>query len=755
MAGLQNQLSSQAYGVPIAPAATTECTARRRLMLFTDSFVHGGSERQFVQTLRHLDRTKYDIKVGCLKKRGPFLAEVESLGLPVIEFPITSLRQIRTVREFKRLIQFLRAERIELLHSFEYYSNAFAVPAARLAGVAAVASRRSLRDTVPLPWVSRLTCAFAHGIVANSRTAATVFGLREWALERVTFIPNSVDAADYETSVPTAELRGLLGLPKDCLLVGMLSALREEKDHATFLRAAAAVRSEVPETEFVVIGDGPLHANLENLARELGMAGAVHFVGDQANVADWLHALDIVVLTSRTESLPNCILEAMAAGRPVVATQVGGVPEVVEHGTTGFLAAAGDTSAIAASIVKLLRDPNAAAAMGAAGRQRIEREFTPEKTVARLERLYDRLLRERQPAARIVQIGNYPPPFCGWSQHTKLLQEALAQAGADSRVIDIGPSRELGGRDCVPIRGGLNYAWQLVRHRARGFTFHVHVNGDSWKGYVLAMAAVLLASATRGRAVLTFHAGPKQIYFPRTRGFWHLAFRALFHASESIICNHEPVKASICRVYDIEAAKVHAIPAFTVQYAEDIPVPLPAAVEHFLANAEPRLFCYSLFRPEFEFHLLLEAFSAIRRQFPRAGLLVVGSLQIPDVVHTQLERLGIGDAILFAGNLSHAEFLTVVQRSDVFIRTHLRDGVCSSVLEALFLGVPVVAAEDGQRPASVVCYRPGSSAELASALSGVLSDLKGAKARVQPPEVSDNLAAEVAVVMAAAGVVQP
>lgn len=723
-----------------------------RVMLFTDSFIHGGTERQFVQALRLLDREKYDVRVGCLKRRGPFLAEVEAMGLPVHEFPITSLKRWSTVVWFDRLMKFFKAERIDIVHAFDFYTNLFAGIAAYLADVPVIiASRRELAGDRSLAqqWGIRLACQFAGAVAANSRAAGSrLTGLFSEHPEKVRIVPNGINLDDFVAQKPAEDVRREIGAGRGTQLVGVLAALRPEKDLGTFLRAAAKVHRTAAEARFVLIGEGSERLKLEALARELGIAERVLFLGDRRDVPDLLHALDVFVLSSTTESFPNAVLEAMAARKPVVATRVGGTPELVEDGVTGYLVPVSDPVGMAHRIVELLHDPAKRRAMGEAGRARAEREFSPGRMRQKLEELYDRLLREKKPVARVLQIGNFPPPVCGWSLHTQLVQQELDQRGADSRVMDIGPARAVEGRGCETVKNGFDYARKLLLYRLRGFTFQVHVNGDSWKGYVLALAAVLLGWLTGKPAVLTFHAGPTQLYFPRTRGFWYWAFRLLFAASAEVICNHEPVKQAIA-AYKISPERIHPIPAFSVQYTEELPVPLPAAVEQFFRAHEPRLFSYSLFRAEFTMEALFEAFAAARRDFPRAGLLIAGPQEVPPEATEQMRRLGIADAILIPGNLPHAEFLTAVQRSDVFVRTHLRDGVCTSVLEALKLGVPVVASEDGIRPPSVITFAPGDAADLHRKLAAVLGDLAAVRAKVCPPEVRNHLEEEISLLLAA------
>ncbi len=724
-----------------------------RVMLFIDTFSRGGNERQFLHVLRQLDRGEYELVIGCLHKRGAFLDEVCSQGMPIVEFPIGSLFGFHTARRFWQLVRFLRRNHFAILHAFDFYSELFALPAARMAGVPVLlAARGELRDLRnPL---QRRAIGIAYGlatrIVANSEAS---FAEAPREPGRVVFIPNSIDLDLFRPSIPSTEVRRNLGLGDSAPLIGLLAMLRPEKDVGTFLRAAAHVSKQIPEARFLVIGDGSERQALERLSAELGLSGSALFLGDQSHVENLLASLDIAVLSSVTESMPNAVLEAMAMGRPVVATRAGGTQELVRDGETGYLVPVRDPEAMAEKLLTLLRDPEQRLAMGRAGRARVEREFSGTRMREELRTLYSSTLRAHRPAARILQIGNYPPPACGWSIHTEAVHHALMQRGVDARVLDIGPGRDVPKPGCIPVGNAFDYAVKLATHRMGGFRFQPHVNGDSWKGYALALAAVLLGRVTGKPAVLMFHAGHEQIFFPRSRGFWFHAFRLLFRASGEIICNSEQVRQAILG-YGISADKIHAI--FSVDYAaEKNPIPAPPAVASFLRMHEPRLCCYALFRPEFTMEALFEAFSGLRRDYPKAGLVICGPAETPREAKEQMRRFGIESSVLITGNLPHAEFLATLRSSDLFIRTAVRDGLCASVIEALTLGVPVVAANNGTRPCSVMTYQPGSAADLKLKLLTVLSDIKKFRLQTKPPEIRASIETEVSLLMRGRQIAQP
>jgi L-malate glycosyltransferase len=372
-------------------------------MLFTDSFMRGGTERQFVRLVRGIDRNQYDIVIGCLQRCGPLLSEVESLDVSIVEFPIDSLYNLRAAKLFVELVRFLYREQIHIVHAFDFYTSVFAVPAARLAGVPVVlASRRELLN-LRTPWqqrATRIACRLATGVVVNSRAVEhDLAGLESGSRRKIDVLPNCIDLEEFESKLSSVEIRRDLGLSPRSILIGALGNLRPEKNLETFLLATRGILDAIPSAEFLVIGDGPAANKLKSLANDLCLSESVHFLGERADVPDLVAALDILVLCSYTESFPNAILEAMAMGKPVVATNVGGIPELVEEGQTGFLVPPRDPKAIADRVLSLCRDSARRLQMGRAAHAQVESNFTVQAVTTKLEGIYARSLRERSSTA--------------------------------------------------------------------------------------------------------------------------------------------------------------------------------------------------------------------------------------------------------------------------------------------------------------------------------------------------------------------
>ena len=372
----------------------------RKILQIVGSFHQGGSERQAVQLTRLLAESgRYRVRVACLDPEGVLRGEVERLNLGEVHaYPLTSFYDRRFVSQLRRFAAFLRAEGVDLVQTHDFYSNVFGMAGAALARVPArVASKRETQGmrTPAQRRIELFAYRLAHAVVANAEAVKRQLVGDGVPAGKVAVVYNGLDDARLRPPADFSRERALdlLGLPRARRLVTLVANLRHAvKDHPTFLRAARRVRESGAEAAFVLAGEGALEVTLRALASELGIADAVFFTGRCARVGELLAVSDVCVLSSAAEGFSNAILEYMAAGRPVVATDVGGAGEAVVEGETGHLVPAGDDERMAARIGELLRDPERASAMGDRGRRRVAEHFSCESQLARTEALYERLL---------------------------------------------------------------------------------------------------------------------------------------------------------------------------------------------------------------------------------------------------------------------------------------------------------------------------------------------------------------------------
>jgi glycosyltransferase involved in cell wall biosynthesis len=365
-----------------------------RLLLVVDSLEVGGAERQVVDLALALRRKGYEVVVAC-SIAGDLSAALEETDIPVRPL----LRRLVKRRlspaygwRLRRLL--LGSERFDLVHAHIYASAVAAAIATLGTGIPLVITEHTEASwqTWRARWVCRWVYRRAERIIAVSTP------IRRRLIERdgvhpdlITIVPNAVvSAPEARSEEPPTSLQ-------EHPLVGVVARLQPEKGVANFLKAAARVAPQFPEAHFVIAGDGPLRQELVALAEALGLENRVHFLGFRSDASALMGSLDVLVVPSLTEGSPLVTLEAMAAGVPVVASAVGGIPDQVRHDKEGLLVPPGDTGAMGDVIVALLRDPARARSLGEAGRRRATSEFSHAVMVRRIEDVYRDILGQPAP----------------------------------------------------------------------------------------------------------------------------------------------------------------------------------------------------------------------------------------------------------------------------------------------------------------------------------------------------------------------
>jgi len=305
-----------------------------------------------------------------------------------------SLYGWQSLRARLALSRHLRQNRVQVAHAFDFYVNLTLVPAARFARVPVViGSHRQLGDLMTPAQFRAQAAAFrwCDAVVCNSQAGADHLAAAGVARQKLTVIGNALPAAAFE---PVSPALPRSGAPR-VVMVARMNA--HYKNHAGFLRIAAEVHKRMPAAEFLLVGDGPLRPEIERQSAVLGLGDRVLFLGDRRDIPAVLASTDVAVLTSDSEGLSNVILEAMAAGLPVVAYNVGGNAELVNE-QRGALIAAGNESEFAAAVLRLLSDANLRAQQGKIARQFAEQNFSLDRVCRQYEDLYVTLLSRRKPA---------------------------------------------------------------------------------------------------------------------------------------------------------------------------------------------------------------------------------------------------------------------------------------------------------------------------------------------------------------------
>jgi glycosyltransferase involved in cell wall biosynthesis len=366
------------------------------ILYFITELSTGGAQVALLRLLKGLDRERYTTTVACLYNGdGAVAQEIRALGVPVFD---AQMRHKADLPALLRLYRHIRRVRPTILHTSLFHANLPGRILGRLADVPIIiCSERTM--AMESEWrylLNRWTIGMVDRVTVVSANVRDFYTSHvDLPADKLVVIYNGVELPN-ESCSSHQEARTELGLPAGGLVIGTVSRLDPAKGVEFLIRALARVN----DLTLVIVGDGPERGALEALASDLGVAGRIHWAGHQRGVMHLLPAFDLFVQPSLHEGMPNTVLEAMAAGLPVVATAVGGTPEAVVDGLTGLLIPPRDPDALAETIAALLRDPDLRREMGRAGRERVAEHFGMARMVEQTERLYTQLLTEKGVASK-------------------------------------------------------------------------------------------------------------------------------------------------------------------------------------------------------------------------------------------------------------------------------------------------------------------------------------------------------------------
>jgi glycosyltransferase involved in cell wall biosynthesis len=373
-----------------------------RVVTLVDRLGTGGAERLAIQTTTRLDPERFE-RTLCASRRfdvavskehvANALEDLRNAGVRVVGLKRSSAAQVWAWWPLYRL---LRRERVDVLHTHKFGSNLWGTVIGSLARVPVIVAHEHTWSFEGKPWrrfgdrevIARGSDVLIAVSREDRRRMIEIEGIDP---EDVMFLPNGIPAPPSATG---ADVRAELGIAPDAPVIGTVSVLRPQKALDVLLRATKTLVTEFPGLKVLIAGEGDRREALEELSRELGLEDTVLFLGVRTDVPDVLAALDVAVSTSDFEGSPLSVMEYMEAAKPVVATRVGGVPDLIDDGVHGLLVEPQDPAAFAAAVAQLLRDPARARELGERGRERRRTEFDIDVMVRRLEELYVKLRAE-------------------------------------------------------------------------------------------------------------------------------------------------------------------------------------------------------------------------------------------------------------------------------------------------------------------------------------------------------------------------
>jgi len=711
--------------------ASSPSLERARLFFMINSFETGGSERQFALLTKSLDAERFSLDLGCIQTKGP----LRDLFGEVPRFRLGgSVYGWKSWHSRWQLSRHLERKKIQIAHAFDFYTNLTLLPAARWAGVPVViASQRQLGDLLSRGQSMLQKAAFrlSDVIVCNSRATAERL-IEEGIPERkVRVIGNALGPELFASRAP------LVPRSAGILRVGMIARMNSRyKNHLGFLRAAAKIHASLPNTEFLLAGDGPLRPELESEAEALGISRVVRFVGDQRDVPAVLASLDLTVVPSDSESLSNVILESMAAGIPVVATQVGGNRELVSP-ERGILIPPADMDALANAALRLLEDKGQRQQLGSNARQFVSANFSLESVTRQYQELYEGLLSEklertgyarnagrRGSRVRVAIIAPSLRYVGGQSVQADLLVRHWdGDADLEARFIPVDPEFPLGLRWTARIprlRTLVRTPVYLARlWRGLRDVDIAHIFSASYSSFLLApVPAWLVARMRRKKVLINYHSGEARDHL-RSSGF----ARSVLKRADRLI-TPSAYLVDVFREFGLHAEPVANMADLAqFRYRERRPV-------------RPHLICSRGFHPYYCVDHVVEAFAEVQRVFPEAVLDLVGRGSREPEIRRLVSELKLS-GVNFCGVVNRNEIGKYYDRADIFINASRLDNMPVSVLEAFASGTPVVTtAPEGMKylvehGRTGLLSKPGDPKALAANVVAVLED----------PQLAEHLAA--------------
>ncbi|MFA5794780.1 MAG: glycosyltransferase [Candidatus Brocadiia bacterium] len=354
----------------------------------------GGTEKRLMEVLPYMAGSgKYKIRVCAITGGAAYRNQLASQGIELIELNATGIFDIWS---FWKLVILIRGLRIKIIHTHLFRANLIGRLAGVLSGVPlTVCSENTTMKKWFSPLVNRWFDHVTDAVIANSMAVRKHLSQNGVSPAKTTVIYNGKNSRDYAADSVKQDIRKEFNIRPDRYLVTNISKLRLEKRVDVFIRAVPAVLKEVPNAAFLVVGDGPLEAELKKLANDKGLSSSVIFAGVRNDIPAILKSSTLLALSSSYEGCPNVVIEAMAAGVPVVATAAGGTPEIVQDGVTGLLVPPEDPDKLAGAIIALLKDRNRSSEFSRKAVTVFQERFTIEQSVRLIEELYDHLINRK------------------------------------------------------------------------------------------------------------------------------------------------------------------------------------------------------------------------------------------------------------------------------------------------------------------------------------------------------------------------
>lgn len=354
----------------------------------------GGAENHLLTVLKEINRSKYNPVICCIREKGEIGEEIERMGVDIITLSRKS--KSWNIRIIMDILKIIHQKNIQLIHAHLYHSNMYGRIAAAISKIPVIITEHNVYQKYKIKRrvINWLLAKKTDKIIAVSEAVKRYVVSRDWVdASKIEVIYNGIDVKKFQSFLSKEEARHRIGIPVKCFLIGTIARLTEQKGHIYLIKAIDIIKGSIPNAKLVLVGSGPLESYLKAEVSEKELNDYVIFLGSRRDIPDILKAMDIFVLPSLWEGLGIALLEAMASSIPVIATNVGGVPEIINNDINGLLVPPGDPFSLSQAIFDLYKNEFKRQRLSKNGLETIENKFTSHCMVKKIENLYESVLR--------------------------------------------------------------------------------------------------------------------------------------------------------------------------------------------------------------------------------------------------------------------------------------------------------------------------------------------------------------------------
>ncbi len=721
------------------------------ILYIIDKLVPAGTQTNLLQIVKRLDRNKFNPHVIALMEGGDLLEEFCAAGVNPVVLKVRKVYGFSGFKAFSFLRKYMKKEKIDIVQTHFLHADILGTFAARLAGVPKIITARRdegfWRGKKEVA-MNRFMNQYADRILANSGAVKdAVIANENPSSWKVSVIYNGVDLSRFFPSEKLrTETRTSLGIRDEEIVIGMVANMRHEvKGHKVLIKGISSIH-EVPNLKVLLIGDGPLRDSFERYAMRLKVRDRILFLGSRRDINALMNACDIVCAPSLSEGFSNTILEAMATGKAVIASNVGGNPEIVTDGETGSLVRPRHHEALGQAIEEFISEPKLIAKIGAAARKRVEQNFSVEKMVLEYENYYEKLMEKESPqAVRAKKRAKKRIRIHGTSKAKRVMHIiwSLDLGGAEQVVVNL--TRHFNRKKFQPIVCCLNekgrYAFmvendgipvfemkkspkldlflipRLVKliKRTQVDLIHTHLfTANLWGRIAAKLAGVPVVSTEHG-----MDSWRNSIDLSLDQ--WLTSF------TQKVICVSEGVQKFYREKNPGLDGKVQIIRNGID--VEKFSAPVDREETRRQLGLHPSAHVIGIVGrlvPDKAHEDFIDAIKILSEQDPLIRGLIIGEGKLRRVLKAKVLKLHLEDKIYFLGNRNELPML--YQAMDVFVMSSIREGFPLTILESMAAKIPIVSTDVGgvgeciEHEKDGILVKPRNPKKLAEAVQRILTD---------------------------------